>query len=101
MPDGYITYSTKLDNSALEKDLAKATKSVEKLEGQAQKNAAKRLPIAEQVTDLGAKLDEAKAKMAALQAESAKVNAAISGATYDPASVAAYAEASARRPALE
>lgn len=102
MPDGYITYSTKLDNSALEKDLAKATKSVEKLESQAQKNAAKRLPIAEQVADLGAKLDAAKAKMAALQSESEKVAAAISGANAnDPASVAAYAEASARRPALE
>ena len=71
MPDGYITYSTKLDNSTLEKDLAKATKSVEKLEGQAQKNSAKRLPIAEQVSDLGAKLDAAKAKLSALQEQNA------------------------------
>ena len=63
MPDGYITYSTKLDNKQLEKDLAKATKDVERLEGQMQKNSAKRLPLVEQTTELGAKLDEAKAKM--------------------------------------
>lgn len=102
MPDGYITYSTKLDNKQLEKDLAKATKDVERLEGQMQKNSAKRLPLVEQTTELGAKLDEAKAKMAALQAESERVAAAIAGATSnDPASVAAYAEASARKHTLE
>ena len=42
--DGYITYSTKLDNSDLEKDLSSTTKKIESLEKQLQKNSVKRLP---------------------------------------------------------
>ena len=30
--DGYITYSTKLDNENLEKDLSSTTKNIERLE---------------------------------------------------------------------
>lgn len=92
MPDGYITYSTKLDNSALEKDLAKATKSVEKLESQAQKNAAKRLPIAEQVADLGAKLDAAKAKLAALQEQNASYEGLVRSTALEKEIAAAQKE---------
>lgn len=98
MADGSITYSTKLDNKDLEKDLAKANKRVEQLEGQLQKNTDKRLPISKQVSELGGQLDAAKAKLAALQDESQRVSAAITGAnTNDPASVAAYTEAAARQ----
>ena len=98
MADGSITYSTKLDNKDLEKDLAKANKRVEQLEGQLQKNTDKRLPISKQVSELGGQLDAAKAKLAALQDESQHVSAAITGAnTNDPASVAAYTEAAARQ----
>lgn len=98
MADGSITYSTKLDNKDLEKDLAKANKRVEQLEGQLQKNTDKRLPISKQVSELGGQLDVAKAKLAALQDESQRVSAAITGAnTNDPASVAAYTEAAARQ----
>ena len=43
--DGYITYSTKLDNSDLEKDLSSTTKKIESLEKQLQKNSDKRLPL--------------------------------------------------------
>ena len=71
MPDGYITYSTKLDNKQLEKDLARATKDVEKIESQLQKNREKRMPLAEQAADLAAKLDEAKAKLEDLRAKDA------------------------------
>lgn len=101
MSDGYITYSTKLDNKQLEKDLAKATKDVDKIEGQLQKNKDKRLPLSEQVEDLGVKLDTAKAKLAELQAEAQKVSAAMATTATDPASVAAYAEASIRKPVLD
>lgn len=52
MADGSITYSTKLDNADLEKDLAAANKKVERLEAQIQKSSNKRLPIAKQVSDL-------------------------------------------------
>ena len=92
MPDGYITYSTKLDNSTLEKDLAKATKSVEKLEGQAQKNSAKRLPIAEQVADLGAKLDAAKVKLAALQEQNASYEGLVHSTALEKEIAAAQKE---------
>lgn len=101
MADGFITYSTKLDNSQLEKDLAKATKEVDKIEGQLQKNQDKRLPLSEQVDDLGVKLDNAKAKMAALQEEAKKVSSALASTATDPASVAAYADASIRKPVLD
>ena len=36
--DGYITYSTKLDNKELEKDLTRTTRDIEKLEKQLLKN---------------------------------------------------------------
>lgn len=99
--DGYITYSTKLDNTDLEKELAKATKKVESLENQLQKNSDKRLPIAQRVSELGGKLDEAKAKLAGLQDEAQRVSSAMTGAdANDPASVAAYTEAAARQASI-
>lgn len=80
MDDGSIVFSTKLDNKQLEKDLAKATKDVEKIESQLQKNRDSRIPISEQVADLGAQLDAAKAKLAALQEK----NAAWDGLVQSP-----------------
>ena len=98
MADGSITYSTKLDNADLEKDLAAANKKVERLEAQIQKSSNKRLPIAKQVADLGAQLDAAKAKLAALQDESQRVATALSGSNInDPASISAYTDAAARQ----
>lgn len=98
MADGSITYSTKLDNADLEKDLAAANKKVERLEAQIQKSSNKRLPIAKQVSDLGAQLDAAKAKLAALQDESQRVATALSGSNInDPASISAYTDAAARQ----
>lgn len=96
--DGYITYSTKLDNKELEKDLTRTTRDIEKLEKQLLKNGDKRLPIARRVSELGGQLDEAKVKLAALQDEAQRVTAAMSGANAnDPASVKAYADAAARQ----
>lgn len=96
--DGYITYSTKLDNKELEKDLTRTTRDIEKLEKQLLKNGDKRLPISRRVSELGGQLDEAKVKLAALQDEAQRVTAAMSGANAnDPASVKAYADAAARQ----
>ena len=96
--DGYITYSTKLDNKELEKDLTRTTRDIEKLEKQLLKNDDKRLPISRRVSELGGQLDEAKVKLAALQDEAQRVTAAMSGANAnDPASVKAYADAAARQ----
>ena len=97
-PDGYITYSTKLDNQDLEKELAKATKKIESLETQLQKNSDKRLPISQRVSELGGQLDAAKVKLAELQSEAQRVSSAMTGAdANDPSSVAAYTEAAARQ----
>ena len=96
--DGYITYKTELDNKDLEKDLSDATKDIERLEKQLQKNSDKRLPLSKRVSELGAQLDEAKAKLASLQDEAQRVTAAMSGANSDdPASIAAYTDAAARQ----
>ena len=96
--DGYITYSTKLDNSDLEKDLSSTTKKIENLEKQLQKNSDKRLPLSQRVSELGSQLDEAKAKLASLQDEAQRVTGALSGAnSNDPASIAAYTDAAARQ----
>lgn len=101
MADGSITYKTELDNSGLERELARTNKKIGRLEGQALRGAEKRLPLAKQAEELGGQLDEAKAKLAALQAESQRVAAALSSAkANDPASVAAYADAAARQTAV-
>lgn len=99
--DGYITYSTKLDNENLEKDLSSTTKKIESLEKQLQKNSDKRLPISRRVSELGGQLDEAKAKLVSLQDEAQRVAGALSNAnSNDPASIAAYTDAAARQASI-
>lgn len=99
--DGYITYSTKLDNENLEKDLSSTTKKIERLEKQLQKNSDKRLPISRRVSELGAQLDKAKAKLVSLQDEAQRIAGAMSNAnSNDPASIAAYTEAAARQASI-
>ena len=66
--DGYITYSTKLDNTELEADLKRSKKSIADLQKEIEKTANKRLPLEESVQELGVKLDKAKAKLAELDA---------------------------------
>lgn len=99
--DGYITYSTKLDNTDLEKELSSTTKKIENLEKQLQKNGDKRLPIAQRVSELSVQLDTAKAKLSSLQDEAQQVTAALAGSnSNNPASIAAYTDAAARQSGL-
>ena len=65
--DGYITYSTKLDNSDLVKELTKAKKDIERLQKQIDSSASKRLPLTDKVAELGVQLDAAKVKLAKIQ----------------------------------
>lgn len=65
--DGYITYSTKLDNSDLVKELASAKRDIERLQKQIDSGASKRLPLADKVSEIGMQLDAAKEKLASLQ----------------------------------
>ena len=94
--DGYITYSTKLDNSDLVKDIQNTKKTIASLQKEIEKTAQKRVPLDDSVKSLGAQLDAAKGKLAALNAEKEKYLAAKSG--YDinnPASIEAAAAAQA------
>lgn len=94
--DGYITYSTKLDNSDLVKDIQATKKQIVNLQKDLDKQTQKRVPLADSVRELGAQLDSAKGKLAALNAEKKKYLAAQAG--YDinnPASIEAAAAAQA------
>lgn len=94
--DGYITYSTKLDNSDLVKDIQETKKQITSLQKDLDKQTQKRAPLADSVRELGAQLDSAKGKLAALNAEKKKYLAAQAG--YDinnPASIEAAAAAQA------
>lgn len=66
--DGYITYSTKLDNTELEAELKQSKKSIADLQKEIEKTANKRLPLEENFWDLSVKLDKAQAKLAELDA---------------------------------
>lgn len=90
MPDGSVTFSTKLDNTQLEKDLNALTKKIEKsekniadtkksidkakeaaakLEQELSESRAKRLPIAQQLGDITSRAGEASLKIKSLKAE--------------------------------
>lgn len=69
MADGSVTFSTKLDNAQLEKDLAKATKKIEALEKKLAETQQKRDSANEQSVFGAAELDAEKAKL-----EQMKVN---------------------------
>ena len=92
--DGYITYSTKLDNSDLVKDIQNTKKTIASLQKEIEKTAQKRVPLDDSVKSLGAQLDAAKGKLAALNAEKEKYLSAKTGYNInDPASIDAAFEA--------
>lgn len=67
MADGSITFSTELDNDALEKELQSVKKKIASLEDSIGQKNAERLPLLEQSKQLGAELDIAKAKLYEMQ----------------------------------
>lgn len=67
MPDGSITFKTALDNSVLEKDLAAAKRKIQSLNDTIATKKAERLPILNQLGELGTAVDAAKAKLAEMQ----------------------------------
>lgn len=92
--DGYITYSTKLDNSDLVKDIQATKKQIASLQKDLDKQTQKRVPLADSVRELGTQLDAAKAKLASLNAEKEKYLSAKTGYNInDPASIDAAFEA--------
>lgn len=68
--DNYITYSTKLDNSELEREIKSTKKQIFDLQKEIDRTAQKRIPLEDSARELGARLDAAKAKLAELEAGS-------------------------------
>ena len=62
MSDAAITFSTELDNKALEKQLAGLKKKIQSLEDQIDNDRKMRMPLVEQSKQLQVELDLAKAK---------------------------------------
>lgn len=63
MADGSITFSTKLDNKDLEKDLAKVKKEIQKTEETISSQEAKKSPLVKQAAELEQKMKAARAEV--------------------------------------
>ena len=73
MNDGKIVFSTKLDNSDLEKDLSKLTKKIQSQEDQLNTKQQMRSPLLEQSKQLSVELDRAKMKFHEMQSAASGV----------------------------
>lgn len=67
MADGSITFSTKLDNKQLQKDITNTTKKIENMEQKLAQKEADRLPIVEQLKEANREAEEAYASVERLQ----------------------------------
>lgn len=77
MPDGKIVFSTKIDNTQVDKDLKRLEHKIRQAEESISKNKNAKLPLVNQANELGAKLDEAKAKAEMLRQEMTAINSAM------------------------
>ena len=67
MSDGKITFSTRIDNSQIEKDLAAAKRKIEQATASIKQAESAKLPLTQQAKELGAALDAAKEKLYTMQ----------------------------------
>lgn len=65
--DGRLIFKTALDNTQLEKDLAKAKRRIQDLSNQVFVKEQQKIPLEQQSKKMAAVLDEAKAKLAEMQ----------------------------------
>lgn len=79
MADGKIVFSTKIDNSQIDKDLKALERKIRQSEESIHKSENAKLPLVKQAEDLGARLDEAKAKLAELESKRDGITNALSG----------------------
>lgn len=68
MDDGEVNFSTELDNKALYRDLNKAVKDIDRLDGKISKLGAQKIPLEEKLQRITGELDEAKAVLADMRA---------------------------------
>lgn len=69
MNDGSIVFNTKIDSANVEKDLKDVEKKIRSAESSITKSENAKLPFVKQAEELSKKLDEAKAKLQAMQQE--------------------------------
>lgn len=68
MADGEVIFSTELDNKALYRDLNKAVKDIDRLDGKISKLGAQKIPLEEKLQRITGELDEAKVALADMRA---------------------------------
>lgn len=68
MADGEVIFSTELDNKAIYRDLNKAVKDIDRLDGKISKLGAQKIPLEEKLQRITGELDEAKAALADMRA---------------------------------
>ena len=68
MADGEVIFSTELDNKALYRDLNKAVKDIDRLDGKISKLGAQKIPLEGKLQRITGELDEAKAVLADMRA---------------------------------
>lgn len=68
MADGEVIFSTELDNKTLYRDLNKAVKDIDRLDGKISKLGAQKIPLEEKLQRITGELDEAKAALADMRA---------------------------------
>ncbi len=81
----------------IKKDIDAATRKVEQYQKQIQKAESAKMPLVEQAERLGVELDEAKAKLAALQTQQQAVGAVLAG----DGDAGAYIDAYAQKPQID
>lgn len=97
MSDGKITFSTKIENSQVDKDLKDIQKKIQKSEETITKADNAKLPLTKQAEELGVALDAAKAKVQALRSEQKSISVAMQpGATPT-----AYIDAASRKSGVD
>lgn len=68
MADGKVIFSTELDNKALYRDLNKAVKDIDRLDGKISKLGAQKIQLEEKLQRITGELDEAKVALADMRA---------------------------------
>lgn len=68
MADGEVIFSVELDNKALYRDLNKAVKDIDRLDGKISKLGAQKIPLEEKLQRITGELDEAKVALADMRA---------------------------------
>lgn len=96
MSDGRLWFNTKIDNSQVDKDLRQLKQKIQKSQEDISNSQNAKLPLLKQAEQLGAALDEAKAKLEELKQKQAEAAQALTG--QDPA---AYIEAYANKPQID